>query len=172
MATPCRPGKRLIRDTLRALPWLGAFLAGVGTSQARDFCADIVYLIDQSRSGFADVMDERNGDSGAHENSPILDSASYCRVTKTLRGSAYHCGWEFPHRAQEAYDRFDDLVRRVDACIGRDVVGQNDRNVNHPDTYALRRYETPRAEVSVSLKDKSALEQTFVFIRIQDGQSH
>ena len=43
---------------------------------------------------------------------------------------------------------------------------------HHPDTYALRRYETPRAEVSVSLKDKIALGRTFVFIRVQDRRNH
>ena len=104
MATPCGQEKRLIRDALRSLPWLGAFLAGIGTAQARDLCADIDYLIDQSRSGFAEVMDQPNGDAGSQETGPILDSASYCRVTKTLHKNAYHCAWEFPHRAPEAYE--------------------------------------------------------------------
>lgn len=119
-----------------------------------------------------EVMDEPDEGAGDHNARLILADASYCRVTKTSKRSSYHCGWEFPHRAQQAYDAFDDLARRLDECVGRHAVLHRDQSVNHPDSYALRRYETPAAEVSVSVKDKSALGQTFVFLRIQGGQGH
>jgi hypothetical protein len=98
-----------------------------------------------------------------------LAGASYCLVTKRSNGSFYHCGWEFPYRAKPAYDTFDALVRGMNDCIGRHATLHSDRSVNHPDYYALRRYQTAQAEVSVSVKDKSALSRTFVFIRVQGG---
>lgn len=41
--------------------------------------------------------------------------------------------------------------------------------MNHPDSYAARRYELARAEVRLSVKDKAALGKTFVFIRVQSS---
>ena len=146
------------------------FLATIGVAQARDFCADIDYLIDQSGSRFADIMDKPNGNAGDHDVTLALAGASYCSVTKKSKSSSYQCAWEFPYRAQQAYDTFDELVRGVNGCIGERATLHSDRNVNHPDFYALRQYETEQAVVSVSVKDKSALSRTFVFIRVQGGK--
>lgn len=145
-------------------------LATIGGAQARDLCASIVYLIDQSRSQFAEIMEKPNGGAGDHDVTLTLAGASYCLVTKRSRSSFYHCGWEFPYRAKHGYDRFDAFVRGVNACIGQRATLHSDQSVNHPDYYALRRYETEQAEVSVSVKDKSALSRTFVFIRVQGGK--
>jgi hypothetical protein len=165
-------GRRIGRAILLSSWVLGILLSGIGTAQARDLCESIKQLIDQSHAGFLDIMDEPDTDAGDHDVNLILTDASYCRVTKTSKRSSYHCGWEFPHRAQTAYDAFDDFARRVDRCIGQHAAQHSDQSVNHPDTHALRRFETPSAEVSVSVKDKSALGRTFVFIRIQDRQNN
>ena len=116
-------------------------------------------------------MTKPNGDTGDHDVTLALDGASYCLVTKRSKRSFYHCGWEFPYRAKLAYDTFDEFVRGVKDCIGRHATLHSDQSVNHPDFYALRRFETERAEVSVSVKDKSARSRTFVFIRVQGGKS-
>ena len=143
------------------------FWSAIGVAQARDLCANIDYLIDQSRSQFAKIMTKPNGDTGDHDVTLALAGASYCLVTKRSKRSFYRCGWEFPYRAQQAYDTFDELVRGVNDCIGRQATLHSDQSVNHPDYYALRRYETEQADVSVSVKDKGALGSTFVFIRVQ-----
>ncbi len=145
-------------------------VATIGVAQARDLCANIDYLIDQSRSQFADIMDKPTGDAGDHDVTLTLAGASYCSVTKKSKSSSYQCGWEFPYRAQQSYDTFEELVRGVNGCIGQRATLHSDRNVNHPDFYALRRYETEQADVSVSVKDKSALSRTFVFFRVQGGK--
>ncbi len=147
-------------------------LAALGVARAQDLCADIDYLIDQSGSQFSEIMPKPHGDAGDHEVTLALAGASYCLVTKRSKRSLYHCGWEFPHRAQQAYDTFDEFVRGVSDCIGQQATLHRDQSVNHPDFYALRRYETEQAEVSVSVKDKSALGRTFVFIRVQGAKNH
>ena len=144
--------------------------AAIGVAQARDLCANIDDLIDQSRSQFAEIMDKPHGDAGDHDVTLTLAGASYCFVTKQSKRSFYHCGWEFPYRAKQAYDTFDAFVRGVNDCIGQQATLHTDQSVNHPDFYALRRYETEQADVSVSVKDKSALGRTFVFIRVQGGK--
>ena len=93
-------------------------------------------------------------------------------MTKTLKGSAYHCSWAFPHRAEQAYDTFDEFVREVKDCIGQKATLHSDQSVNHPDSYALRRFEMEQAEVTVSVKDKGALGSTFVFVRVQGRPSN
>ena len=112
-------------------------------------------------------MDQPNGDAGDHDVTLTLAGASYCFVTKKLKTSFYQCAWEFPYRAKQAYDTFDEFVREVDDCIGQHATLHADQSVNHPDFYALRRFETEQAEVNVSVKEKSALSTTFVFIRIK-----
>lgn len=143
------------------------FLATIGVAQAQDLCTNIDYLIDQSRSQFAKIADKPNGDAGDHDVNLTLAGASYCFVTKKSKRNWYHCAWEFPYRAKHAYDTFEEFVREMNECIGQHATLHTDQSVNHPDYYSLRRYEMEQAAVSVSVKDKSALGSTFVFIRVQ-----
>ena len=145
-------------------------VATIGVARAGGFCANIDYLIDQSRAQFAEIIGKPKGRAGDHDVTLTLAGASYCLVTKRSKRSSYLCGWAFPYRAEHAYDRFEALVRDVDACIGRRAALHIDQSVNHPDYYALRRFETTQADVSVSVKDKSALGNTFVFIRVRAGK--
>ena len=88
-------------------------------------------------------------------------------VTKRSKRSLYHCGWEFPHRAEQAYETLDAFVEAAHDCIGPQATVHSDQGVNHPDFYDARRFEMKEAEVSVSVKDKGALGRTFVFIRVR-----
>ncbi len=138
-----------------------------GVAQAQDLCTNIDYLIDQSRSKFAKITDNPNGDAGDLDVTLTLAGASYCFVTKKSTRDWYRCGWEFPYHAKRAYDTFYEFVGRMDECIGQHATLHIDQSVNHPDYYSLRRYEIEQAEVSVSVKDKGALGKTFVFIKVQ-----
>jgi|GEM_PF-3389118 len=133
----------------------------VDAVQAQDLCAAIDHLIDQSRSQFVEV-------AGATPlaGAPLAEASS-CAVTKMLKGAAYHCRWEFPYRAEAAYQTFDKSVHELEGCLGPRATQHSDQSVNHPDYYALRRFETAQADVTVSVKDKGAQSRTFVFLRVQ-----
>ena len=146
-------------------------LAASSGAQAGEFCSNINTLMDQSQRHFADITGKADGDAGDHDANLALAGASYCRVTKPPKTSSYYCAWEFPYRATHAYNTFDAFIRDLDDCIGQHAASHDDQDVNHPDYYALRRYETAQSDVSVSIKDKSALDRTFVFIRVQGAQT-
>ncbi len=151
---------------------IAAVFATSGGARAGDFCTNINDLIDQSRTQFAEITGNPTGDAGDHDVTLSLAGASYCLVTKPPKTSSYYCAWEFPYRANRAYDTFDAFIRGLDDCIGQHATLHTDQDVNHPDYYAQRRYETEQSEVSVSVKDKSALGSTFVFIRVQGRETH
>ncbi|MEM7223897.1 MAG: hypothetical protein AAF495_13005 [Pseudomonadota bacterium] len=137
-----------------------------GAARAQDLCAEIEQLVDQSRTQFVEITAETQ-DGGAREAAMKISGAASCRVMKGLNGNLYRCAWEFPHQASEAYNTFDSFVSRVGDCLGDQATQHEDKSVNHPDYFALTRYELPEAKVSVSVKDKAALGLTYVFIRVQ-----
>jgi hypothetical protein len=77
-----------------------------------------------------------------------------------------HCGWPFDYRSDSATTAFNELVDTLTACIGPDAQMISDQNVNHPDFYDLRIFQIDGFEVGASLKDKSGLRQTYVFLRV------
>lgn len=158
-----RPSPRRLLAVVSA----AAFLATAGTAKAQDFCASIDALIDHARSGFAAIAVESTGGAGEQAASLALAGASTCRVTRQGKGRRYHCAWAFPLRARGAANTFEAFAGQLDACLAGRATLHGDSGVNHPDSYAARRYELERAEVSLSLKDKAALGKTFVFIRVR-----
>ena len=144
-----------------------AVLAAAGTARADDLCTDLERLIAQSAVNFADITGESRDERGDQDAALKLEGASHCSVTERMSPSAYQCRWVFPYRAASANETFGDFIRRVEDCLGPQAVRHEDRSVNHPDHYALQRFETAGANVSLSLKDKAAYDSTFVFIRVQ-----
>lgn len=140
--------------------------ASINSLRAKGLCTSIQYLIDQSRFDFSDVVNASGKDAGVQDAKLVLAGASSCTVTIQAQRNWYQCEWKYAYRDRQAYDNFDSLVRRVHRCIGEKIDIHTDRNVNHPDYYALRRFELEHANVSVSLKDKSALQNTLVFVRV------
>ena len=148
------------------------FTATLGVAQAQEFCAKVDRLIDQSQSGFSKIAAKPKGKAGDHDVTLSLAGASHCSVTSKSKRNWYHCTWEFPHRAEQAYETFEEIAGKLNACIGGRATLHSDRSVNHPDYYASRRYELKRADISVSVKDKGALGSTFVFVRVQGRQAN
>ena len=60
-----------------------------------------------------------------------------------------------------------ELVSRVDACRVTETEGAAVKPVNHPDTHFVRNYDTRNGRIVLSLKDKAALGQSYVFLQIQ-----
>ncbi len=143
------------------------FSATLGVAQAQDFCAKVDHLIDQSQSGFSKIAAKPKGSAGDRDVTLSLAGASRCSVTMKSKKNWYHCAWEFPHRAEQAYETFEEIAGKLNVCIGERATLHSDRSVNHPDFYASRRFELKQADVSVSVKDKGALGSTFVFVRVQ-----
>lgn len=93
-----------------------------------------------------------------------------CRTSLSLSGlKDVNCHWVFPYRSEAAAEAFQTVVVATSACLGDGIVQSTDQRVNHPDAYDLRLFEVKDRVFAVSLKDKGALQQTLVFVRIPVG---
>ncbi|WP_299732879.1 hypothetical protein [uncultured Tateyamaria sp.] len=91
--------------------------------------------------------------------------AGICAISQDLSGArAVNCRWPFDYRVQAATDAFTRLLDATAQCLNTE--GVSDQGVNHPDSYDLRTFDTDTGQVSVSIKDKGALQQTFIFLRV------
>ena len=94
--------------------------------------------------------------------------AESCRPSLGLGGTkAVNCAWPFEYRAPQAHAAFEDTLHAVETCLGTHASAQLDGLVNHPDSYDLRTYSIAQGSVSVSLKDKGALQKTYVFLKVE-----
>ncbi len=120
---------------------------------ATDFCAEITRLL-TDRDSWAGTLE-------------LAGAQATCRTALSLEGTqSLHCGWGFDYRAPAAQAQFDAGLAALSDCLGEDAAVQPDQMVNHPDFYDQRVYTTPSGELGLSLKDKAALGQSFVFLRI------
>ena len=88
-----------------------------------------------------------------------------CTTSLDVSGArALNCRWPFDYRAKAATDTFTGLLDATTQCLSTD--GLTDQGVNHPDSYDLRTFETNTAQVSISIKDMGARQQTFIFLRV------
>ena len=127
--------------------WVLALCATAAHADA--YCADLTALADGS----------------AAEISLPSGAPGICTTSLDLSGArALNCRWPFDYRAQAATDAFDTLLDATAKCLN--TGGTTDQGVNHPDSYDLRMFATPTAQISVSIKDKGALQQTFIFLRV------
>jgi hypothetical protein len=128
-----------------------AALLSVLSGPALAFCEDMAAL----------------GNDGGMLASPDGGAIVECTTSLQLGGEVQtQCGWPFAYRSQDAADAFTRLNDTVVDCLGTDVMITQDQSVNHPDFYDLRMYQSEAQEIGVSLKDKAALQQTYVFLRL------
>ena len=124
-----------------------------GSAARADFCQHIRALDGQSRD-ITLVL-------------PTTGTSAKCTRSLVLSGgSQVHCGWAFAYRASEATLAFQYLVSTVSACPGAAAHVTADLDVNHPDFYDLQTFRLGGQEIGVSLKDKAALSETYVFLRV------
>lgn len=99
---------------------------------------------------------------------PGTGSVADCTRSLELGGTrAVTCGWPFAYRDAQAVAAFERLLTDVGAC--GTVAGRDDARVSHPDSYDLRMFRVGEAEINVSLKDKGALSETWLFLRAAIG---
>lgn len=89
-----------------------------------------------------------------------------CKPSLGLSGTrSLTCAWPFAYRAAEATAAFEALSDDVMACTG--PAAKPAPGVNHPDSYDLRLFAYEGGTVAVSLKDKAALRETYIFLRME-----
>jgi hypothetical protein len=147
---------------------MALFLAGQGLlvdpARATGTCSPIIDLVAQGRSNFAEIPVGPSFQAGPQG----LPDAERCALTRSLSGAnAYHCAWKFPYRDTSASTTFDALNQMMRGCFEQSPDTVTDSPVNHPDTYVQRRHVVDQVVVSVSVKDKVSLNETYVFIGVQ-----
>lgn len=163
----CMPVELSATTNWPPLAFAVVLLTASGNAGADDLCSQIETLIDHAGAQFTAILQEPSNTAGQQEVTLKLADADDCQVSQRSRRGWYHCAWEFPQRAPAAAARFEGFVDEMTDCLGERARLYEDQSVNHPDSYSLRGFELPQAEVSVSVKDKSALGKTFVFIRVR-----
>lgn len=105
--------------------------------------------------------------SQAHQNF-VPAGADQCASAVGEGGtSIYYCSWSFPFRSGEARDLFTALNQQIGACLKIGSAAASDQPVNHPDSFWLNTYRLENTELSISVKDKSTLEKSLLFLRVQ-----
>ena len=154
----------LARWRLRWRLWLAALLlvpASAGAAVARDLCAEIAPLI-----ALAEGPSDKLPDI---PQTPGLGEAS-CRLETRPTGGFSYCSWTFPYRSDEAAATFEQFADQLEGCFGPEAAPGGGPGVNHPDSYAQRRYTAGPVSISLSLKDKAALDSTFVFVIVTGSE--
>ena len=73
------------------------------------------------------------------------------------------CRGTFDLGAPQSRSDFEALTKRLTACASAAPV--RDKGVNHPDFYDAWAFAVEGGEITLSIKDKSALGKTFVVLR-------
>jgi len=133
------------------------------TAFAAQLCNEIQAVALLSHSNFY----VRTGTETITRAPEPLTGAERCTLTQTLSGArAFHCAWKYPLRAPASNAAFNAFNETISACLIGSTEAFEDRGVNHPDSYRQHKHTTQDLVVSVSIKDKSALQATYVFVAI------
>ncbi len=137
-----------------------ALLTCIAPADAEEsICQKVKTLLEQAKTNFAP---EEAG--GAPEPLP---GAETCSLTLSLSGArAYHCAWSYPFRDGSVAAAFAGHTKMLQQCFGETVEISRDQAVNHPDFYDQRHYRMGEVAVTLSVKDKTALQKTYVFLGV------
>ena len=123
----------------------------------------VASLVEAAKTNFTDVSHIPT----LKEDNPILADATSCQLALQLGGKKQLiCSWQFDYRDALATNQFIKLNNELRTYSGETFPVIEDLDVNHPDFYDLKTYTKLETSLAVSLKDKAALDQTYVFLRI------
>ncbi len=118
-----------------------------------------LFVMAEERSALCSVLREQSAVP------PVLRG----QTCEQISASEYMCAFEFTFRGDDARAVYEGYAKDMETCSAQGefatVSAQN--AVNHPDSFEqtiFDIYEGPQA--SVSLKDKGALQKTYVFVRL------
>ena len=136
-------------------------LPGESMAQTAPFCA-------QLHGAMATANSDKPAKSALDITLPGRPrAAGICGFSIDMSGRhSAHCRWAFAYRAQAAMDAFSDALDALSACVDRPGPGVKDAAVNHPDSYDLRLFRHAGGTIGLSIKDKVALQKTFVMLRV------
>lgn len=126
------------------------------SAQTDAFCDQLQSLMVQAGDGVT---------TSFHLSSRTLAQVD-CAPSRGLGGTvSLHCAWPFKYRSMQSLDAFESLLGQVAACAN--PIAADTSSVNHPNSYDLRQFSSGVGVISVPLKDKGALNQTYVFLRVE-----
>lgn len=103
----------------------------------------------------------------AHATEKIEATEATCsRFLSQSNSTGISCYWEFPFRDQSATQMAKSFWGDIQNCRRGNEL-EADLQVNHPDSYDLREWVTTDGIFRVSVKDKTQLEKTLVFLRFE-----
>ena len=91
---------------------------------------------------------------------------STCSDSLTTDGPTRHCRFDHTYRAVQAATQFEYLARLIPQCLPGATLRPKTPGVNHPDTHLERIFDVEGGQITVSLKDKSQLGKTLVFLQV------
>jgi len=98
----------------------------------------------------------------------LEQGTAQCRTSLAMNGARnMHCYLTFGYRTPLATETFQTLSADLAACLGPDATMEIDQSVNHPDAFELHEFDLGGRSYAVSIKDKGALQQTLVFVRVE-----
>ncbi|MEL6996777.1 MAG: hypothetical protein AAFP68_00830 [Pseudomonadota bacterium] len=135
-----------------------ALMPHVSVADDRTSCTALTGLVNQAAVETIDLTNLTK-----HLNAETCGTA-----LTTGGGREIHCRWSFAYRDEAAISLHDRIASDVQTCLNATAVPRED-GVNHPDSYDQQRFHAGDVDLSLSLKDKAALQRTFVFLRIGGG---
>ena len=94
------------------------------------------------------------------------DGASCGTYVAQAGGAGVSCHWAYSYRDDAANRKADALWAALQGCRAGETKAPEVR-VNHPDSHALREWVVGADVYRVSVKDKGARGQTFVFFALE-----
>ena len=143
--------------------WLSAVavgLCGAGAGDAAAFCEDLHRFMQRP---------EAAQPAKPEMTLPIPNAAKpTCGQGRLMSGAvSAHCYWGFGYRSDAALQSFGTTLSQVAACLSVTEATRIERSVNHPDSYELHSFDRGAGTLHVSLKDKAALQNTLIFLRME-----
>lgn len=96
----------------------------------------------------------------------FTDRPEMCTVSRSLDGLQTTCHWPFRFRSDAALAFSQSLEDVILECGAIGI--SEEKGVDHPDSYGQKQFRMPGYTISVSVKDKTALSQTLVFMSVVD----
>lgn len=139
----------------------GAAAAALGlAAEAGSFCAGVADAFAAARAV------ERSASTVAVVTPDGAGARATCRFSTDISGAkSTNCSWAYPYRSEAAAREFAAMLDAVAGCAVRADDDAADAPVNHPDSYELHLFRAAGGEIGLSLKDKAALDATYIFLR-------
>lgn len=137
---------------------LAVFILMPSFALSQPFCHDVNQLLGDAASNFP-----------TDPNRPTLSADRCTTALSSLGAHSYHCSWEFAYRDPSATKSFEKIKQSLETCLKTSAQSE-ELGVNHPDSFDLVQYDLERAVVTLSLKDKGALQHSYVFIGIHKAK--